>query len=49
MPTNDSILLSAQYVLPAYAIWAVQKLENLNGLQYNILTKILFKLEYHKD
>jgi len=29
--TNDSFFLSAQHILPAYAIWAVQKLENLNG------------------
>jgi len=32
---NDSIFLSAQHLLFAYAIWAVQKLENLNGRQYN--------------
>ena len=29
--TNDSIFLSVQHVLPAYAIWAVQKLKNFNG------------------
>jgi len=27
--------ISEQHVLPTYAIWAVQKLENLNGRQYS--------------
>ena len=31
--TSDSIFLSAQHVLPVFAIWTVQKLENLNGLE----------------